>query len=180
MLFFRYTGRDYLWIIILVTYAPDLEKIADSFLSRIGFTVLFDGHTIHHGTFHMVAVMLFFSILLAFLFHPLGIRFVDTPLFSVIGFGARLVEDALIYLSNYKYLWPFINEKVGLGWLLFNGSDEDYLSDFFHIANTDILVTGLLLHSAVILIRTWVEGTAWIRWYMPERLYRHYFARNKT
>ena len=82
MLFFHYTGRDTSWIIILCTYLPDLDKIGDRLLDSIGFTVLFEGHTIHHGTFHTGAAMLIFGVSIAFLLHPFGIRFFDALLFT--------------------------------------------------------------------------------------------------
>jgi hypothetical protein len=180
MLFFRYTGRDTSWIIILVTYAPDLDKILDPVLNGIGFTVLFEGHTIHHGTFHTVAAMIVFGVFMAFLLHPIGIRFTDAFLFTLIGFGAHLFEDALVYSANYMYLWPFSHEKLGLAWLPVNGSEESYNADFFHIANTEVLLIGLAILIIAILIRTRVEGPGWIRWYMPEKVYRFVFRIEKS
>lgn len=171
MLFFHYTGRDSSWIIILVSYAPDFDKISDRFLNQLGFTVLFDGNPIHHGTFHNIAAMLLFAVIMAFLLHPLGFRFFDTFIFSIIGFGAHLFEDALVYPSDYMYLWPFSQEKLGLTWLPVNGYEESYNSNFFHIANTEVLIIGITFLLIAILIRTWLEGTGWIRWYMPEKVY---------
>jgi hypothetical protein len=175
MLFFRYTGRDTSWIVILVAYAPDSDKILDPVLNGIGFTVLFEAHTIHHGTFHNIAAMVIFAVIIAFLFHPFGIRFLDSFIFTIIGFGAHLVEDALVYPANYMYLWPFSHDKLGLAWLPVNGSEESYNADFFHIANTEVLLIGLVLLMSAILIRTRVEGPGWIRWYMPEKVYRYIF-----
>jgi hypothetical protein len=179
MLFFHFTGRDASWIIILCTYIPDLDKISDFLLNNIGFTVLFDGHTIHHGTFHTVAAMLLFSVMIAFLLHPLGVRFFDTLLFTIIGFGAHLFEDALVYPSDYMYLWPVSREKLGLAWLPVGGSEESYTADFFHIANTEVLFIGLAFLLIAIIVRTRVEGSGWIRWYLPENLYQKYFIRHK-
>jgi len=176
MLFFRYTGRDESWIIILVSYAPDLDKIADPILDRIGFTVLFEGHTIHHGTFHNIAAMVIFGVIMAFLLSPLGIRYLDAFLFSVIGFGAHLFEDALVYPADYTYFWPFSHAKTGLGWLPFTGTEESYNADFFHIANTEVLLIGLIFLLIAVLVRTRVEGPGWIRWYMPASVYRRFFG----
>ncbi len=178
MLFFHYAGRDTSWIIILVTYIPDLDKVADRFLNQFGFTVLFEGNVIHHGTFHNVAAMVIFAVLIAFCLNPLGIRFLDSFLFTIIGFGAHLFEDALVYTSNYMYLWPFSREKMGLGWLPPNGYEENYNANFFHIANTEVLFIGLIILMIAIVIRTRFEGSGWIRWYMPEKVYR-YLIKNK-
>ena len=179
MLAFHYTGRDASWIVILCTYLPDLDKIGDSLLNRIGFTVLFEGHTIHHGTFHTVAAMLIFGVIIAFLLHPFGVRFFDAMIFAIMGFGAHLFEDALVYPSNYMYLWPFSREKLGLAWLPVGGSEESYSANFFHLANTEVLFIGLVFLLIAILVRTRVEGSGWIRWYLPEKVYRKYFMNDK-
>jgi hypothetical protein len=175
MISFHLTGRDSSWIVILVSYAPDLDKISDAILNGIGFTVLFEGHTIHHGTFHNVSAMIIFGIILAFSLHPLGIRFFDTILFTIIGFGAHLFEDALVYPANYMYLWPLSSEKLGLAWLPV-GSEEVYNATFLHIANTEVLYIGLVFLILALLVRTWAEGTGWIRWYMPKKVYRKFFS----
>jgi hypothetical protein len=70
------------------------------------------------------------------------------------------------------YLWPFTSEKLGLGWLPWVLSEESYNGNFFRIANTEVLLIGLVILAAAIIIRTRVEGSDWIRWYMPEQLYR--------
>ena len=178
MLFFRCTGRDTSWIIILVSYAPDFDLVVNSLLNRAGFTLLFEGNAIHHGTFHNIVVMVIFAVIIAFLLHPFGIRFFDSFLFTIIGFSAHLFEDALVYPSGYMYLWPLSREHLGLSWLPLGGSEEDYFANFFHIANTEVLVIGLLLLLLAVIIRTRFEGSGWIRWYMPEKVYLRYFARN--
>ena len=154
MLWYRSTGRDNSWIIIVCAFAPDLDKITDGILNRVGFTLLFGGHTIHHGSFHNITMMLIFAIIIAFLLHPFGIPFIDGMVFSAIGFGAHLFEDALVYSSDYMYLWPFSTEKMGLGWLPGILSEDTYNSNFFHIANTEVLLIGLVLLIAAIIIRT--------------------------
>jgi hypothetical protein len=176
MLSFRYTGRDSSWIVILVTYVPDLDKILDSILKWIGFEVLFEGHTIHHGTFHTIAAMIVFGVFIAFLLNPFGIRFFDAFMFTLVGFGAHLFEDALVYSANYMYLWPLSRQKLGLAWLPVTGSEESYNANFFHLANTEVLFIALLFLLLAMLVRTRVEGSGWIRWYMPEKVYRKFFS----
>jgi len=75
MLFYRFTGRDSSWIIILCAWVPDIDLIANRVLTSMGFTLLFEGHRITHGVFHNIAALLLFGILVAFLLHPFGIRF---------------------------------------------------------------------------------------------------------
>jgi hypothetical protein len=172
MLFFKYTGRDSSWIIILCAWVPDIDLIANRALTRSGFTLLFEGHTISHGVFHNIAIMVIFGILVAFLLHPFGIRFFDAFFFAIIGFGAHLFEDALVYKVGYPYFWPFSSEDLGLGLLPNILSEEDYSRTFFGIANTEVLIVGLVLFLVAIIIRTYVEGSGWIRWYMPDTLYK--------
>jgi hypothetical protein len=90
---------------------------------------------------------------------------------SIIGFGAHLFEDALVYNVGYAYLWPFSSEKLGTGLLLNIFSEEYYIGNFFGIANTEVLIISLLFLLVAIVIRTYFEGLTWLRWYMPEKLY---------
>lgn len=131
MLFYRFTGRDSSWIIILCAFAPDIDFIANRVLTRSGFTLLFEGHTISHGVFHNIAIMVIFGILVAFLLHPFGIRFFDAFFFSVIGFGAHLFEDALVYDPGYAFLWPLSSKVLGLRLLPNMINEENYMRDFF-------------------------------------------------
>lgn len=177
MVFLHYTGRDYSWIIILCSWAPDLDMAVNPILSRLGFTLLYSGHRIAHGDFHNLAIMVIFGIGMAFLLRPLGIRLLDSFVYSVIGFGAHLFEDALVFKVGYRFLWPFSSKIMGLGLLTHIQSEEYYINNFFGIANTGVLIIGLVLLSAAIIIRTYVEGGTWIRWYMPDRLYNKLFNR---
>ncbi|MFZ0006249.1 MAG: metal-dependent hydrolase [Methanoregula sp.] len=174
MLFVRYFGRDTTWIIILVSWAPDLDLFAKGILNKIGITLLFYGQPIQHGTFHNIAAMVIFGIIVAFLLAPFGLRFFDSMFFAMIGFGGHLFEDALVYLTDYRYFWPFSNKLMGLSWLPVG---TPYKATFFHIANTEVLVIGLVLLSVAIMIRTRVEGHGWIRWYMPDKVYQRFFAK---
>lgn len=175
MVFLKYTGRDYSWIIILCAWAPDSDILANPILNRFGLTLLYEGHRIAHGDFHNIAIMVMFGIGMAFLLHPLGIKLLDSFVYSVIGFGAHLFEDALVFKVGYRFLWPLSSKIMGLGLLTQIQSEEYYISNFFGIANTGVLIIGLIVLCAAILIRTHVEGRNWIRWYMPNRLYLKFF-----
>jgi hypothetical protein len=178
MLYYRYTGRDHSWIIILCAWIPDVDIIAKSALGKMGFIVLFDGQPIHHGTFHTVAMMVIFAMIVAFLLHPFGIRFIDSFFFAAVGFGAHLFEDALVYKVGYMYLWPFITENLGIGILPNIISEENYIRDFFRVANTEVLIIGIVFLIIAMIIRTYVEGNSWIRWYMPESIYKKISGQN--
>jgi len=154
MIFYKCTGRDSSWIIILCAWAPDL----DLFFS--------------HGAFHNIAFMIIFGIIMAFILQLFDIRFFDAFFFSVIGFGAHLLEDAMVFDVAYPFLWPFSTNNKGLE--LFSGvisSRGHYIANFFRIANTEVLLTGLVILLLAIIIRTVFEGPTWIRWYMPEKVY---------
>ena len=154
MVFYKYTGRDFSWIIVLCAWAPDLDLFLD------------------HGAFHNITIMIIFGVILAVILQSFGILFVDAFFFSVIGFGVHLLEDAMVYDVAYPFLWPFSTNNHGLE--LFPGvisSRGYYIANFFRIANTEILIAGLLFLLLAIIIRTYFEGPTWIRWYMPEKLY---------
>jgi hypothetical protein len=180
MVFYHFTRRDPSWIIIICALVPDLDVIANRLLTLLGFKVLFEGHTVSHGTFHNIAAMVLFGIIVAFLLCPLGIKFFDSLLMAIIGFGAHLFEDALVYNPGYMFLWPFSSKVLGLGLLPNMIDEENYARDFFHLANTEVLVIGLLLLIAAILIRTRYErSSSWIRWYMPESVYKKFFLEKR-
>ena len=115
--------------------------------------------------------MVIFGILVAFLLYPFGLRFFDTFFFAVIGFGAHLVEDALIYNLGYMSLWSLSSKVLGLDLLPNMLSEENYFRDFFGIANTEVLIIGVVFLLTAIIIRTHVEGSTWIQWYMPDEVY---------
>ena len=172
MLYYRVTGRDHSWIIIICAWIPDVDIIAKSFLNKLGFVILFKGSPIHHGTFHNIAAMVIFAIFIAFLLHPFGIRFIDSLFFAAVGFGAHLFEDGLVYKVGYMFLWPFSSEIFGLGFLPNMINEENYIKDFFRVANTEVLIIGIVLLLVAMVIRTLIEGITWIRWYMPDSIYK--------
>ena len=51
------------------------------------------------------------------------------------------------------------------------------MKNFLGLANTEVLVIGLGFLLIAILIRTYREGPTWIRWYMPDRVYKKLFNR---
>jgi membrane-bound metal-dependent hydrolase YbcI (DUF457 family) len=180
MVFYHYTGRDPSWIIILSALAPDLDELANPVIRRLGIRLLLDGSSIQHGTFHTIAFMVIFGIAVAFLLHPFGLKFLDSLFFSMLGFGAHLFEDTLVYDPGWKVFWPFSSEEVGFGLLPKIITGERYVKDFFNIANSEVLIIGLLLLLAAVLIRTYFErSSSWIRWYMPDTFYKQFF-REKT
>jgi hypothetical protein len=176
MLYYKITGRDYSWIIIFCALVPDFDVIANKFLNKFGLLLVFEGQTSYHGTFHNVAMMVIFGIIVAFLLLPFGIKFFDSAFFLIIGFGAHLFEDALVYKSGYKFLWPLSSQAMGIGLLPDIMNEENYIRDFFGIANTEILLIGSMFLIIAVTVRTYFDGPTWIRWYMPNKLYLKYFC----
>ena len=97
MVYYRSVGRDQSWIIIASAYAPDIDFISNPLLSKMGISLTINGSPIVHGDFHNMAFLIIYAVLVAFLLHPIGIRFTDSLLFASLGFAAHLFEDALVF-----------------------------------------------------------------------------------
>ena len=156
MVYFKFTGRDYAWLIVASAYVPDMDMAADAVLKKVGVTVLLYGNPIRHGDFHNILFLLLFAVSVALLLHPLGIKLVDSFLFAGIGFGAHLFEDALVANPAYPFLWPFSLQRFGIGFF-------NYTLDWHGIANTEVLFVGVLLVLLAATVRTAYEGVGW-RW----------------
>ncbi len=165
MLYQRYTGRDPAWIIVISAFAPDIDLIAHIALRSLGFTVLFHGSRISHGDFHNIGVMAIYAIAVAFVLHPLGVRFIDALIFAAIGFAAHLFEDALVYTRGYASLWPLSEATQGIGIL-------PETRDWFGLASQETLIVGILAVLAAILIRTAIAGPCWWTDIQPLRALR--------
>ncbi len=156
MIYYKHTGRDYSWIIILSAYVPDIDIVANIVFKKIGITVLIYGNPIKHGDFHNIAVLLLFAFSTALLLQIIGIKFIDSFIFASIGFAAHMFEDALIANPAYSFFWPLSAQKFGIG--IF-----EYHRNWFGIADKEVLIIGLI---AVILraaIRTAYEGKGWVK-----------------
>jgi hypothetical protein len=152
MFFYRSTGRDSSWIIILCSWVPDLDHL-------VGL----------EGAIHNLGFLVIFTVLFSWFLLRFRIQLFDGIFFSAIGYGAHLVEDALAYPVGYRLLLPFSRVRVGFG--VFPDVTSHGYANFFGIANTEVLLTGLFILLLAIIIRTVVEGPSWIRWYMPDTFY---------
>lgn len=161
MIYRGLTGREYSWIIILSAFAPDIDIITNGLLRRIGITVLIYGSPISHGSFHTLAMLVIYAVGVSFLLHPLGIRFMDSLVFSAVGFGAHFIEDAMAYSQGgYLFLWPLSARRIGFGILTGPGG---YKADFYGIADTRVLEYGLIFLLAAIVFRTLYERKNWVK-----------------
>jgi membrane-bound metal-dependent hydrolase YbcI (DUF457 family) len=156
MIYYKHTGRDYSWIIILSAYVPDIDIIADTMFKKIGVTVLIYGNPIKHGDFHNMAMLLLFAVSTALLLQIIGIKFIDSFIFASIGFGAHMFEDALIANPAYSFFWPVSAQKFGIG--IF-----EYSRNWYGIANKEVLIIGLIAVILCAAIRTAYEGKGWVK-----------------
>jgi membrane-bound metal-dependent hydrolase YbcI (DUF457 family) len=154
-IYHKYTGKDHSWIIIASAFAPDIDLFINYFFRNFGITLLINGNPIQHGNFHNLAIMLFFTFLTALLLQTIGLRFRESFLFASIGFMAHMFEDALIANPAYAFFWPLSAEKFGIGLFAYN-------RDLYGIANTQVLIVGLLLVIMLAIVRSKYEINDWI------------------
>ena len=77
----------------------------------------------------------------------------DAFVCAVIGIGAHFFEDAMIANPAYAFFWPVSAQKFGIG--VFTETPD------LIIANSEVLIVGLLLLFGALCVRTLVEGTEW-------------------
>ena len=160
MVYYKLTGRDYSWIIIGSAYVPDLDMIADRVFKKIGITVLVYGNPIKHGDFHNIAVLLLFAVLAALLLQTVSTRLMDSFIFAGIGFGAHLLEDALVFNPGYRFFWPLSSQVFGIGIIGYN-------RNWYGIADREVVIIGLIAVILCAAIRTAYEGKGWIKRMIP-------------
>jgi hypothetical protein len=104
MVYYRFVGKDYSWIIIASAYAPDIDHFSNYLLRKMGISLMINGHHIDHGNFHNLAGLILYSISGAFLLHPIGVRFVDSLFFAGIGFAAiysRMLWSSILPIPSF-------------------------------------------------------------------------------
>jgi len=144
--YYRYTGKDYWWIIAASAFAPDMDVIADHALRKLGILVLIHGHRIVHGDFHNLIALALYGLIVAFLLNPLGIGFIDALIFALVGYSAHFFEDFLVENPAYDFLYPLTDRVYGWG-LLSN------IHNAYGIANWDLLKIGLILVAGSLIFR---------------------------
>jgi hypothetical protein len=126
---------------------------------------MLNGHPIVHGNFHNLAVLIVYAVSVAFLLHPIGIRFTDSLLFASLGFAAHLFEDALVFDPAYSFFRPINSQKFDIG--LFH-----YSADLFGIADSGVF-DGRPDSNWIFCdhLRTAFERTGWIKRMLPRTKY---------
>jgi hypothetical protein len=156
MFYYRATGRDPSWIIVISAFAPDIDTLTCPIRSWFGVTLAFNGHIVQHGDLHSIVGLCAYALIMGIVLVPFGIRLWEGMLFAGIGFAAHLFEDALVYNPSYALFWPFSSDKCGIG--LF-----DYSRDFYGIADTQVLIVGLVLLGGAIVLRRYLDRD-WLSW----------------
>ncbi|MFU8767254.1 MAG: P-loop NTPase, partial [Candidatus Methanoperedens sp.] len=151
MIHLKKTGRDYSWIIIASALAPDLDMFAGYILNNFDTFTLINGNPLKHGDFHNIAVLFIFAALVGSILKTTGMKFKDSFIFAGIGFGAHLLEDALVYNPAYAFLWPLSMHSFGIGIV-------NYEPDWYGVANTGVLLAGIIVMVLCATARTMYEG----------------------
>jgi hypothetical protein len=154
-----YKWKDHSWIIIAVAFLPDI----DAFL-RIFFGIFFKlTGSFHqyvlpynfHEYLHTFAALLGFALLGSIFFVLFGIRLIEGFIYTAIGWGTHLFEDALVYTMAYPFLWPFYSGRFGWGIL-------PAAQNWFGIANAETLTIGILTLFCAVSLRVLIQGTEWL------------------
>jgi hypothetical protein len=160
MIHYRLFKRDYSWIIIVSAYAPDLDIIFNLLHGNGGIAVVVYGHSLEHGDFHNIAILILYATFVALLLHPMGFKLADSFIFAGIGFAVHLFEDALVFRNGYRFLWPLVPQQLSIGLL-------PEARNFYGIANREVMIIGLILLFFSVILRTACEGPRWVTNYLP-------------
>jgi hypothetical protein len=153
MIHFKKTGRDYSWIVIASALAPDLDMFTGYIFNKFDIGILINGNPLKHGDFHNILVLLLFAGFVGLLLKMTGLKFKDSFIFAGIGFSAHFFEDALVYNPAYAFLWPLSKHVFGIGII-------NYQPDWYGIANTEVLLAGIIAMILCGTIRTLYEGNS--------------------
>jgi membrane-bound metal-dependent hydrolase YbcI (DUF457 family) len=151
MLFSRFKGTDPSWIIIAVAFVPDIDFGFQALRNIPGLTLPF---IVRHGDFHNILALMLFSLVIAAAASAIGVWFPDAFVCAIIGVAAHLFEDALIADPAYQFFWPFSFQDSGIGVLA-------ETRDILGVANSEVLLIGILLLFGALCVRTLVEGRGW-------------------
>ncbi len=145
-------------VIVVSGCIPDADGIFSLIQSPPTFTQgIIPSMAFHIRYFHSIGILLLYAVitggLLAY-YHRQDFRIM--ALFAGIGFGAHLLEDALVYESSSAVFWPLSSNEVGIGFF------SSYSRDFFSIANTEVFGIGVLLVLIAMSASIQLKRTGWI------------------
>ena len=158
-------------LIILVSGCiPDIDGIIDIAQNRMVFLPgqLLPRMAEHSRDFHSIGGLVIYAVLIGIiLMYTFRLKFPEVLLFAGIGFGAHIIEDMLVYNPSSAVFWPVSSVPVGIG--IFT----DYSRDFLGIANSEVLLTGLVLLTSAVFVNLAVRKITWEDMSgSPEQMYK--------
>ncbi len=147
----------YTVVIVVSGCMPDIDGI----FSVIQCPPVFSGGIIpsmafHLRYFHSIGILFVYAVVVAgLLTYYYRLEFRTIALFAGIGFGAHLLEDALVYNPASAVFWPLSSQEVGIG--IF----PSYSRDFFSIANGEVFSIGIILLVLVVSSSILAKKTGW-------------------
>ncbi len=145
-------------IIVISGCVPDIDGIIDLLQNHLVYITgqLLPRMTEHSRDFHNLGALVVYAVLAGItLMYLFRLKFSSVAFFAGIGFGAHLFEDALVYNPSSAIFWPISSVPAGIG--IF----PDYSRNFLGIANTEVLLIGMVLLSGVVISNLMIRKTAW-------------------
>ena len=144
-------------VIVVSGCMPDIDGIFSLIQCPPTFTNgIIPCMAFHTRYFHSVGILILYAVGVAGLlacYHRLDFRIM--ALFAGIGFGAHLLEDALVYESSSAIFSPLSSQEVGIGFF------SSYSRDFFSIADGEVFGIGILLLILAIGASFHLKKTGW-------------------
>ena len=145
-------------IIVVSGCIPDIDGIFDLLQNHLVFTSgqLLPRMTEHSRDFHNLGALVVYAVLAGIILTwVFRLKFPLVALFAGIGYGAHLFEDALVYNPSSAVFWPISSVPAGIG--IFS----DYSRNFLGIANTEVLLIGMVLLTVVVFVSLTRRKTTW-------------------
>jgi membrane-bound metal-dependent hydrolase YbcI (DUF457 family) len=162
MLYEGYTNRNPVWIIWFAMLIPDSDFVVETFWEEIFPTKI---APIIHGSFHNIFTLVVMAIFVGWLIQrSMRVSFRDASLCVALGFGAHMLEDALVNGVVYHFYAPFSDRGWYQGFILHPANDVIYANSV--IASSNIVFIGTALLVLMILLRVMIEGTEWLEKYL--------------
>ena len=143
-------------VIVVSGCIPDIDGIFDLIRHSPTFTDFIIPHmTEHTRIFHTIGALIIYAIIAGVVLYRLkGLAFLTGAFFAGVGFALHLFEDALVYNPAAAFFWPLSSQETGLGWL-------PNARNFLGIANTEVLLIGLILLATAAGMSLLLRRTEW-------------------
>jgi hypothetical protein len=145
-------------VIVISGCVPDIDGVIDLLQNHLVYITgqLLPRMTEHSRDFHNLGVLVVYAVLAGItLMYLFRLKFSAVALAAGTGFAAHLFEDALVYNPSSAIFWPVSSAPAGIG--IFT----DYSRNFLGIANTEVLLIGMVLLSGAVITSLILRKTAW-------------------